>query len=47
MMEFQPDEATFSRAFAEFTEAKLAERVHEALVKNYGIGVKNIDSSIT
>jgi hypothetical protein len=30
-----PDEATFSRAFAEFTEAKLAERVHEALVKNY------------
>lgn len=30
-----PDEATFSRAFAEFTEAKLAERVHEALVKSY------------
>lgn len=30
-----PDEATFSRAFAEFTAAKLAERVHEALVKNY------------
>jgi hypothetical protein len=27
-----PDEATFSRAFAEFAEAKLAERVHEALV---------------
>lgn len=23
------------RAFAEFTEAKLAERVHEALIKNY------------
>lgn len=30
-----PDEATFSRAFAEFAEAKLAERVHEELVKNY------------
>ena len=30
-----PDEATFSRAFAEFAEAKLAERVHEALVKAY------------
>ena len=30
-----PDEATFSRAFAEFTAAKLAERVHEALVRNY------------
>lgn len=30
-----PDEATFSRAFAEFAEAKLAERVHEALVKCY------------
>ena len=30
-----PDEATFSRAFAEFTGTKLAERVHEALVKNY------------
>lgn len=29
------DEATFSRAFAEFTTAKLAERVHEVLVKNY------------
>lgn len=28
-----PDAATFSRAFAEFAEAKLAERVHEALVK--------------
>lgn len=30
-----PDEATFSRAFAEFADARLAERVHEALVKNY------------
>lgn len=30
-----PDEATFSRAFAEFAEAKLAERVHESLVKHY------------
>lgn len=30
-----PDEATFSRAFAEFAQAKLAEHVHEALVKNY------------
>jgi Transposase DDE domain/Transposase domain (DUF772) len=30
-----PDEATFSRAFAAFTSAKLAERVHEALVQNY------------
>lgn len=30
-----PDEATFSRAFAEFSQAKLAERVHEALVKDY------------
>lgn len=28
-----PDAATFSRAFAEFAEAKLAERVHEALIK--------------
>jgi hypothetical protein len=28
-----PDESTFSRAFAEFAETKLAERVHEALVK--------------
>ncbi|HEX7634325.1 MAG TPA: transposase, partial [Noviherbaspirillum sp.] len=27
-----PSEATFSRAFEEFAEAKLAERVHEALV---------------
>lgn len=30
-----PNEATFSRAFAEFARAKLAERVHEALVKYY------------
>ena len=30
-----PDEATFSRAFAQFAKAKLAERVHEALVKNH------------
>ena len=30
-----PDESSFSRAFAEFAEAKLAERVHEALVKEY------------
>lgn len=30
-----PDEATFSRAFAELAQAKLAERVHEATVKNY------------
>lgn len=30
-----PDEATFSRAFAEFTASKLAERVHEALVSGY------------
>lgn len=30
-----PDEATFSRAFAQFAEAKLAERVHEALVCEY------------
>lgn len=28
-----PDEATFSRAFAEFAESHLAERVHEALIK--------------
>jgi hypothetical protein len=30
-----PDEATFSRAFEAFANAKLAERVHEALIKNY------------
>ena len=29
-----PDEATFSRAFAEFATAGLAERAHEALVKD-------------
>ena len=28
-----PDEATFSRAFAEFATSRLAERVHEALIK--------------
>ena len=28
-----PDEATFSRAFAEFAESRLAERVHEALIE--------------
>jgi hypothetical protein len=28
-----PDEATFSRAFAEFAESRLAERVHEAVIK--------------
>ena len=30
-----PDEATFSRAFAEFAQAKLPERVQESLVKTY------------
>jgi hypothetical protein len=30
-----PNEATFSRAFAEFAKMKLAERVHEALVKEH------------
>lgn len=30
-----PSESTFSRAFAEFAELGLAERVHEALVKTY------------
>ena len=31
-----PDEWTFSRAFAEFADSRLAERVHEALIrKNY------------
>ena len=29
-----PSEATFSRAFAEFSDARLAERMHEALVKD-------------
>lgn len=28
-----PDEATFSRAFAQFADEQLAERVHEALIK--------------
>jgi Transposase DDE domain/Transposase domain (DUF772) len=28
-----PDEATFSRAFAEFASSRLAERVHQALIK--------------
>jgi hypothetical protein len=28
-----PDEATFSRAFAEFAQSRLAERVHEAVIK--------------
>ncbi len=31
-----PSEATFSRAFAEFTKSQLPERVHEALVEEYG-----------
>ena len=30
-----PDESTFSRAFSEFAENRLAERVHEALIKQY------------
>lgn len=30
-----PSESTFSRAFEEFAEARLAERVHEALIKNH------------
>lgn len=30
-----PDEATFSRAFGEFAESKLADKVHEALVKEH------------
>lgn len=30
-----PSEATFSRAFAEFASAKLAERVHEALIRTH------------
>ena len=33
MWQVVPDEATFSRAFAQFAQVKLAERVHEALVK--------------
>ena len=35
MSKVVPDESTFSRAFAEFAQTKLAERVHEALVKNH------------
>src|SRR3989304_4283627 len=34
-----PDEATFSRAFEEFAQARLAERVHEALIKEHLGGV--------
>jgi hypothetical protein len=30
-----PSESTFSRAFEEFAQARLAERVHEALIKDY------------
>jgi hypothetical protein len=30
-----PSEATFSRAFEEFAQARLAERVHEALIKEH------------
>ena len=30
-----PSESCFSRAFAEFAELRLAERVHEALIKHY------------
>lgn len=30
-----PSESTFSRAFAEFSEQRLAERVHEALINTY------------
>ena len=30
-----PDPSTFSRAFDEFTQAKLAERVHEAPVQQH------------
>lgn len=30
-----PSEATFSRAFAEFTKSQLPERVHEALIEKY------------
>ncbi len=30
-----PDESSFSRAFAEFSEGRLAERVHEALIKEH------------
>ncbi len=34
MWKLVPDEATFSRAFAELAKSKLAERVQEALMKN-------------
>ena len=30
-----PSEATFSRAFDEFAQGRLAERVHEALIKEH------------
>jgi hypothetical protein len=30
-----PSEATFSRAFDEFAAGRLAERVHEALIKEH------------
>ena len=30
-----PSEATFSRAFEAFSDGKLAERVHEVLIKSY------------
>ncbi|MBF0497976.1 MAG: transposase [Deltaproteobacteria bacterium] len=30
-----PSESTFSRAFAEFSEAQLVERIHSALIDNY------------
>ena len=30
-----PSEATFSRAFAEFTKSQLPERVHAALIEKY------------
>ena len=35
MSKVVPDASTFSRAFAEFAQTKLAGRVHEALVKNH------------
>jgi len=35
MWKMLPDEATFSRVFAEFAKEKLAERVHEALVREH------------
>ncbi|MCP5274309.1 MAG: transposase [Burkholderiales bacterium] len=44
-----PDEWTFSRAFAEFADSRLAERVHEALIrKNYnGVLVGHISRDST